>query len=621
MDTPHKLMPPMSLYDFMFTQTPSSSMNSSWFLDSKTGYSLTGVLIQQRVDALALRLQIDLQLGLDPKLPDLHRDCQIYDVVAMICPNCVDFATVLWASHKLGCTVTTISSKSTVEELHHQLSLSGARTIFAHASTLDRVLGAAERCGIPTDRIVVISEEEDKVLQARIQSVGARKIEELFQPENVSVPHDMGPELKQSSPIAFLCWSSGTTGLPKAVVIPHSAVIANIIQMKKSLVPSARVCPGDRALGVIPFSHMFGLLALVHLCPHLGISTVAFNSMPSFNTFLETVTRLRVNHLFLVPPLVNAFVKHPATAGYDLTFFKSGLIAAAPLDAEQESAFQALGGPDFLLTQGFGMTECSGLITALPVGKSPRPGSVGCILSDTDVKIIDGAGNILPPGQRGHLCVRGPQLCLGYLGNPTATQGAFDTDGFLFTGDIAEITADGYIYIVDRLKYMIKNKGYQVSPAELEAHLLGLDIVYDAGVIGKPDDRCGQVPVAAVVLSAVGIQQAKADPAAVKSAIKRSIQEVKSDYKWLHEVHFVQEIPRLPSGKILGEVLKKTVMTQTVDYFPPDAPSSVPNGLLGGSGRKRRHQRSLSKPLANVWYRIFGGGGGLLARSQIETRS
>jgi acyl-CoA synthetase (AMP-forming)/AMP-acid ligase II len=203
---------------------------------------------------------------------------------------------------------------------------------------------------------------------------------------------------------------------------------------------------------------MFGLVTLVHLCPHLGIASVVFKSMPSFNIFLETIVRLRIGHLFLAPPLVNAFVKHPATLSFDLRFFRSAMIAAAPLDSEMESAFQKIGGPEFLVTQGFGMTECGGLITGLPFGTPPRPGSVGRLLSSTEAKIVDEHGVVLVAGQRGHLCVRGPQLCLGYLGNAQATQAAFDTDGFLLTGDIADMTADGYFHIVDRLKYMIKTK-------------------------------------------------------------------------------------------------------------------------------------------------------------------
>ncbi|KAJ7205478.1 4-coumarate:CoA ligase [Mycena pura] len=302
---------------------------------------------------------------------------------------------------------------------------------------------------------------------------------------------------------------------------------------------------------------MFGLLTLVHLCPFLGVATVAFKKMPPFPMLLEALVRMRIVHLFLVPHLVNAFVKNPATANFDLSFLKSALIAAATMDGRSESEFQVLGGPEFLVTQGFGMTECCGLISGLPVGTPPCPGSVGRLLPLTDAKIVDEFGKTLPPKLRGQLCVRGPQLCLGYLNNAQATNDAFDSDGFLLTGDVAEMTIDGYIFIVDRLKSMIKNKGYQVSPAELETQLLSLDLVNDAGVTGRPSERTGEVPVALVVLSHAGKLQASESPYKVKEAIKISVQTTKSRYKWLHDVVFVDSIPRLPSGKIIRPRLKQ----------------------------------------------------------------
>lgn len=145
--------------------------------------------------------------------------------------------------------------------------------------------------------------------------------------------------------------------MPKAVVIPHSAVIANILQMSSTEFPSTRVSAGDKALGVIPLSHMYGLLVVLHLCPHLRISSILFEAMPSFERFLDILEAQRVNHLFLAPPLVNAFLKHPAAQGRNLEHFKTCLVAAAPLDADREEAFRKLCGPNFLLQQGFGMTE------------------------------------------------------------------------------------------------------------------------------------------------------------------------------------------------------------------------------------------------------------------------
>ncbi|KAJ7182482.1 hypothetical protein C8R43DRAFT_967302 [Mycena crocata] len=573
----------MSLYTFMFTE--SASLDIPWFIHSTTGRTLTGNAMKARIDALAQSMSSLLHLGASSSSLESHMAYGIRDVVALVSPNSLDFGTVVWASHKLGCTVASIGGGSTVDELKHQFSLSGTRTVIAHIDALDRVLRAAEECQIPANRIVVISDHPGLLLRPEYKSKGVLVAEELI----------LLGESKSSSdfetcwsPIAFLCFSSGTTGLPKAVVVPHSAIIANVTQLKNASVPTRRISTGDKALGAIPFSHMFGLVTLIHLCPHLGITTVAFKSMPSFSTFLETIVRLRIGHLFLAPPLVNAFVKHPATSNYDLTFLRSAMIAAAPLDSAMETAFRALGGPEFLVTQGFGMTECGGLITGLPFGTPPRSGSVGRLLSLTDAKIVDEHGNALEPSHRGHFCVRGPQVCPGYLGNTQATQAAFDADGFLLTGDIAEMTGDGYLYIVDRLKYMIKNKGYQVSPAELEAHLLSLELVSDAGVIGRQDDRCGQVPVAFIVLSAVGEKQADCNLDVVANAITRSVQEAKSEYKWLHDIYFVKAIPRLPSGKIISKRLQQMLdNTKPVDCTHPRHVDIIMTAVTAQLSRRR----------------------------------
>ncbi|KAJ7772261.1 hypothetical protein B0H16DRAFT_1512898 [Mycena metata] len=544
-----------SLYDFMFAE--SASMNRPWFIDSNTGRTMTGTAVKARTDDLAHGLEIILQSG--GPVSTAAQDSRLHEVVGIVSPNSLEFAPAVWASHKLGCTVACMGGGSTIEELKHQFSLTGTRTIFCHVDALERVTQAAKECNIPPTRIVVISDNVGLVLPREYQAMGILTADSLvrLKSEDLACDSPMSSGHRPSS-IAFLCFSSGTTGLPKAVILPHSAVIAEINQLKLSSVPTSRFAEGDKALGVLPFSHSFALATLVHFCPHLGIATVVFKSMPPFDIFLQTIVRLRIGHFFLVPPLVTAFVKHPATTNYDLKFFKSALIAAAPLDGEMESAFQQLGGPDFLVTQGFGMTESSSMITSLPFGVPPLPGSVGQLLPYTEAKLVDEHGAILGPGQSGQLCVRGPQLCLGYLNNEQATRDLFDADGFLRTGDVGKMTADKYFYIVDRLKFIFKNKGYQVSPAELEAHLLSLEVVDDVGVIGRPSERFGEVPVAFVVLSSLGKDR---DPGSVKDVIKSSVERAKSDYKWLHDVYFVQSIPRLPSGKVIGSRLKEMLST------------------------------------------------------------
>ncbi|KAF9502656.1 hypothetical protein BS47DRAFT_1249214, partial [Hydnum rufescens UP504] len=436
-------------------------------------------------------------------------------VIAIVSPNDIDFASCVWASHRIGCTVAPCNASSTVDELIHQFRLSRTTAIFAHPSTLDRVLEAAHSLSIPSSKIVVLARGTPGVSLYTIDDLIGIGNEAMARGIQIVPPRP----IPSGRSVALLCFSSGTTGSPKAVIVPHSAVIANILQVTASAIPGANSPPGDKALGVIPVSHMFGLLTLIHVCPYLGISSVLFSSMPPFDRFLDILGAQKVNHLFLAPPLVNAFLKHPAAAGRHFDYFKTCIVAAAPLDADRESAFRKLGGPSFLLSQGFGMTETAGLCTSLLEGVEPCSGSIGRFLAETDYKILDANNNPVLAGARGELLVRGPQLCCGYLDNDAANAVTFDSDGFLRTGDEVEIRPNGDIFVVDRLKNIIKHKGFQVSPAELEGHLLLHHFVEDVGVVGKPDDRAGETPVAFIVLTQAGKDAIGRDPASVKEQI------------------------------------------------------------------------------------------------------
>ncbi|KAF8333616.1 uncharacterized protein EI90DRAFT_3280444 [Cantharellus anzutake] len=542
----------ITLYDFMFNR---SFGNNPWFLDAITGEARTGADLKERVDALALGLQKHLGLS----YASTRRNDPNYTVgpvFSLVSTNDVDFGTVIWASHLLGATVAPSNAGGTIDELTHQLRLSGAQVIFAHPTTLERSLTAAHAVGIKDECVIVLARGRwvdlysEGVHVAKTYTVDDRAEALYTIDELIGVGKSAASQgaiirrapLNSTRPrVAFLCFSSGTTGLPKAVVMPHRAVIANVLQVSAFTIPRECTAPGDKSLGVIPLSHIYGLLTLVHLCPYLGITSTLFQSLPPFEKFLNILGTLKISHLFLAPPLINAFIKHPAAQGRDFSYFKSCLVAAAPLDAEREIAFRALAGPELVLGQVFGMTETGGL-TGLPVGEKPVSGSVGRLLPLTDAKITDPEGNVVGIGRRGELRIKGPQLCLGYLDNESATVEAFDSGGYLMRSRCA--------------RQIIKTKGFQISPAELEGHLFKHPFVKDVGVVGKPDECAGELPVAFVVLSDAGQEAYRWGSGGVKDAIKTHVREHKSEYKWLGDVIFLETIPKLPSGKIVARELK-----------------------------------------------------------------
>jgi len=271
--------------------------------------------------------------------------------------------------------------------------------------------------------------------------------------------------------------------------------------------------------------------------------------MPRFELepFLALLEAHRITRAFVVPPLVLALANDPAVDRYDVSSLRGVMSGAAPLDAALEAACARR--LSCALIQGYGLTEASPVTHA--VSDEPgaaRPGSIGPLLPNTECRVVDPAsGSDLGPGEDGELWIRGPQVMAGYLNNPEATAATLDAAGWLHTGDIGHADPDGYFTIVDRLKELIKYKGFQVPPAELEAMLRTHPAVADAAVIPIPDEECGEVPKAFVVLR-------RAVP---PEALLAYVAERVAPYKKIRAVEVVDAIPRSPSGKILRRVLKQ----------------------------------------------------------------
>lgn len=348
-------------------------------------------------------------------------------------------------------------------------------------------------------------------------------------------------EVDPAEDIVVLPYSSGTTGLPKGVELTHRNLVANLTQNAAM----STVTDDDVILAVLPFFHIYGLQVLMNGVLFNGARAV---TLPRFEMeqFLQTIQDHAVTRAALVPPIILGLAKHPLVDEYDLSSLIQVGSGAAPLSAEVEKAATAHTGTE--VVQGFGLTETSP-VTHAPPPEGFRPGSIGVPVPNTEIRVVDPeSGEDLGPGEQGELWVRGPQVMKGYLNNPEATRGAIDLDGWFRTGDIGMVDEDGHWHITDRLKELIKYKGFQVAPAELEALLLTHPAVVDAAVIGIGDKEAGEVPKGFVVL--------REGARATASELTGHVASHVAHFKQIREIEFVDEIPKSLSGKILRRVLR-----------------------------------------------------------------
>ena len=444
------------------------------------------------------------------------------DVIGLFAPNIPEYALVFLAIARLGGVITTFNSLATSDDLAQQLRDSGARAIVTVRAFLERAAPAAAAAGL--DATYVIGEAD-----------GATSIVEVM--TDAGAPPD-GPATPDD--LVVLPYSSGTTGLPKGVMLSHRNLVTNTIQIGVQ----QDVREDERMIGILPFFHIYGMTVVMNLALSRGATIV---TMPRFELdgFLDLMERHRITRAMLVPPIILALAKHPAVEGRDLSALELIMSGAAPLDAGIEvAAAERLG---CLVVQGYGMTEASPVTHATSdVAGTGKPGSIGPLLPNTEARVVDVAtGENLPPGADGELLIRGPQVMRGYLNNPDATARTIDADGWLHSGDIARYDADGYFTIVDRLKELIKFKGYQVAPAELEAVLIGHPAVTDAAVIPVRDDEAGEVPKAFVVLAS------EVAPEDLLAYVAARV----APYKRIRQLEVIDAIPKSASGKILRREL------------------------------------------------------------------
>ncbi len=502
-------IPDIPITEFVMRQV-SSLPDRAAIIDGPTGDALTFAELHRRTRQFAGGLQSE---GFGPG-----------SVMALIAPNSPDYAVAFHAVALCAGTVTTVNPAYGTEEIRQQIIDSGATLVMCANDCLDTVVEA----------MLDTPEQKRITMQPHSQH---RCIDDVLGDEIDQIPVDT-----HHHPVV-MPFSSGTTGLPKGVMLSHHNLVANLVQVNAAL----DYQPGESALAVLPFFHIYGMQVLMGSLLAEGVTII---TVPRFDMeqVLSLIQEHRITQFFAVPPIVLGLAKTPLLEKYDVSSLRKIFSGAAPLGAElAEEAAKRVG---CAVVQGYGMTEISPVSHITP-GFDSRPGSSGVTVANTLSRIVDSEGHDLGVDEEGELLVKGPQVMMGYLNNPGATADTIDEDGWLHTGDLARIDSEGYMYIVDRVKELIKYKGFQVAPAELEALIVTHPAVADVAVVGMPDNEAGELPKAFVSL--------KGDASAVAPSaqdIRDFVAQHVASYKQIHDVEFIDSIPKSASGKILRRFLR-----------------------------------------------------------------
>ncbi|TQF68581.1 4-coumarate--CoA ligase family protein [Rhodococcus spelaei] len=518
-------IPNLSVYDFLFGSIAEADLDRIALIDGATGEETDYRTLVAKINAVAGALAA--------------RGLEVGDVVGLHSPNSPEFAIAFHGILRGGGTATTINALYTAADIAKQLKDSGAKALFTVSPMLAQAVSAAEQASIPADRVFVLDVAE-----------GHTSLADLIA-ENAPAPE---VHIDPATQVAVLPYSSGTTGNPKGVKLSHRNLVANVCQIR----PRLGVDADDRVLAVLPFFHIYGLTVLLNasLYQRASLVTMARFDLPAF---LTLVSEKKCTYVFVAPPVALALAKHPMVDQYDLSSVHTILSGAASLDEDLGKAVATRLGLRVL--QGFGMSELSPVSHNLSADEEGVPlSSVGKPVANSENKLVDpatGAEIDVPTEGRsepGELWVKGPNVMLGYLNNDAATAETLDADGYLHTGDVAVVDADRNVYIVDRLKELIKYKGYQVPPAELEALLLTHPKIADTAVIGVLDDEGEEVPKAFVVL------QAGAE--LTEDEVIAFVAERVSPHKKVRRVQFIDTVPKSSAGKILRKDLRASEGTQ-----------------------------------------------------------
>jgi acyl-CoA synthetase (AMP-forming)/AMP-acid ligase II len=512
-------IPNLSVYDFLFGSLTDEEKQLTALVDGASGASTTYGQLVAQIDAVAGALAA--------------RGATPGTTIGLYSPNAPAFAVALHGILRAGCIATTINALYTAEEVANQLKDAGATWLITVSPLLPAAAGATEIVGIPDDQLIVMDGAEGHPSLRDLIGQGAT-------PPEVSID--------PATQVAVLPYSSGTTGRPKGVMLSHRNLVANVQQSTLNL----GLTPEDRVLAVLPFFHIYGLTVLLNLAIKLRAELV---TMPRFDLteFLRIIQDEKCTYLFIAPPIAVALAKHPLVDQYDMSSVNAIFSGAAPLSANLAEAVAAR--LDCKVRQGYGMSELSPVSHAIPMNRDDISlNSIGLAIPNMESKLVDvetGEEITAPEGgvsEPGELMCKGPNVMLGYLGNDEATASTLEKDGWLHTGDIATVSSDGIYTIVDRLKELIKYKGYQVAPAVLEAVLLSHPQIADAAVIGVSDEDGQEIPKAFVVL--------QASATLTDAEVMTFVTERVAPHEKVRRVEFIDVIPKNTSGKILRKDLR-----------------------------------------------------------------
>ena len=530
-------IPDVSLFDYVLGSLEEDDLERVAFIDAARGTRMTFRELRDRVTAAAGALAAR---GIAPG-----------QVVALHALNGPDYAVGFFGLLRAGAAVTTMPALATAQDIARQLAASGAVALILDPAIAAHALAGAQAAGLPTERVIFLREPES----GESASAGAGDAHHPVLSELIArgLP---APELTSLDPathMAALPYSSGTTGRPKGVRLSHRNLVANLAQIEDHLVRR-----DDVVMAVLPFFHIYGMTVLMNLSLRRRSTLV---TMPRFELagFLKAHAEYHVTWGFIAPPIAVALAKHPSVDDYDLSGLRVVFSGAAPLDGELGRALaERLG---VAVIQGYGMSEVSPVSHFTPEAYAAEVSceSVGFAVPNSENLLLDPAtGAEIPKpesgvSERGEICVKGPNVMLGYLDDAAATDAMIDANGFLHTGDIATVDATGCVTVVDRIKELIKYKGYQVAPAELEALLLTHPGIADAAVIGVHDAAGEEVPKAFVVRQAAAAENGGV---LTEQQVMDFVAERVAPYKKVRQVAFIDVVPKSASGKILRRELR-----------------------------------------------------------------